>query len=68
VKRNKETLAVFIADEDLQQAIDSWISKGKYSKIIDLWVKGLVVDWSKLYGETKPQRISLPTYPFAKER
>ncbi|MCP5008276.1 MAG: type I polyketide synthase, partial [Planctomycetes bacterium] len=68
VKRTKETLTVFTADEDLQQAIESWINKGKFSKILDLWVKGLVLDWSKLYGETKPKRISLPTYPFARER
>ncbi len=67
VKRNKETLAVFTADEDLQKAIESWINKGKYSKILGLWVKGLVLDWNRLYGETKPKRISLPTYPFAKE-
>ncbi len=26
------------------------------------------MDWNKLYGETKPKRISLPTYPFARER
>src|ERR1041385_3727108 len=33
-----------------------------------MWVKGLEVKWSKLYGERKPQRMSLPTYPFARER
>jgi Polyketide synthase modules and related proteins len=26
------------------------------------------VDWNKLYGVIKPKRISLPTYPFEKER
>ena len=68
VKRNKETLSVFVADEDLQMAIESWIQKGKYAKLLDLWVKGLVFDWSRLYGESKPKRIALPTYPFARER
>ncbi|MCP4274494.1 MAG: polyketide synthase, partial [Gammaproteobacteria bacterium] len=68
VKCNRDTLAVFEADEDLQQAIESWINKGKYSNILDLWVKGLVFDWNKFYGESKPKRISLPTYPFARER
>ncbi|MCP4298682.1 MAG: hypothetical protein GY786_24120, partial [Proteobacteria bacterium] len=60
--------AVFEADEDLQQAIESWINKGKYSNILDLWVKGLVFDWNKFYGQSKPKCISLPTYPFARER
>ena len=68
VKRNKETLAVFTADEELQEAIEKWIARKKFSKLLDLWVKGLVFDWNKLYGEMKPKRISLPTYPFAKER
>jgi len=30
--------------------------------------KGLVVDWVRLYGATKPSRISLPTYPFDLKR
>ncbi len=68
VKRNKDTLAVFTADEDLQQAIESWFIKGKYSKLLSLWVKGFVLDWNNLYGESKPKKISLPTYPFARER
>ncbi|MCC5463956.1 SDR family NAD(P)-dependent oxidoreductase [Pelosinus baikalensis] len=67
VKCNKDTLAIF-ADEDLQLAIDNWISKGKYTKLLDIWVKGLVFDWNKIYGEIKPRRISLPTYPFSRER
>ena len=67
VKHNKSTLAVFRADEDMTNAIDTWVSKGKYGKLLDLWVKGLSFDWNKLYGETKPYRISLPTYPFAQE-
>jgi polyketide synthase PksN len=68
VKRNKEALAVFAADEDMAKTIDAWITKGKYAKLLDLWVKGLIVDWRKLYGENTPRRISLPTYPFARER
>ncbi len=57
VKRNKKTLAVFTADEDMTQTIDAWIKKGKYSKLLDLWVRGFIFDWNKLYGENKPQRI-----------
>ncbi|HWP96054.1 MAG TPA: SDR family NAD(P)-dependent oxidoreductase [Syntrophomonadaceae bacterium] len=68
VKRNKDTLAVFAADAEMQEAINKWIKRRKYTKLLDLWVKGLNFDWNKLYKETKHQRISLPTYPFAKER
>ena len=66
--RNNDTLSLFSADADLQHTLDRWIANRKLSKLLDLWVKGLELDWSKLYGEVKPQRISLPTYPFANER
>ncbi len=68
VKGNKEMLTVFAADDDMSSTVDTWISKGKYSKLMELWVKGMNLDWNKLYGESRPQRISLPTYPFARER
>jgi polyketide synthase PksN len=68
VIREKDTLAIFKSDDDLQEAIDSWISKGKYGKLLGFWVKGLDMNWESLHMETTPKRISLPTYPFAKER
>jgi polyketide synthase PksM len=68
VKSNKETLALFTGDTDLQEAIDKWIINKKLSKLVDLWVKGLDLDWSKLYSDSKVSRMSLPVYPFAKQR
>ncbi|NKB23495.1 MAG: PfaD family polyunsaturated fatty acid/polyketide biosynthesis protein [Kiritimatiellae bacterium] len=68
VKRNQDGLVVYAADDDMAKMVEAWAAKGKYNKLLDLWVKGLNVDWNKLYGENKPQRISLPTYPFARER
>ena len=69
VRREKDSLAVFAADEDMARAIAAWASKGKYGKLLDLWVKGLAFDWTTLYQpDARPRRISLPTYPFAKER
>ena len=67
IRREKETLALF-ADEDMTPAIEAWVAKGKYGKLLEVWVKGLSLDWQRLYGEARPRRISLPTYPFAKER
>ncbi|HEY6924854.1 MAG TPA: phosphopantetheine-binding protein, partial [Steroidobacteraceae bacterium] len=57
------------ADEDLQGAVEKWIERGKYSQLLSFWSNGGEVDWEKLYprGQT-PKRVSLPTYPFAKER
>ena len=68
VRRNKEGTAIFAADEDMAKTLDAWIRKRKLSKLVDLWVKGLTFDWNRLYEESKPRRISLPTYPFASNR
>ncbi|MGV6936852.1 SDR family NAD(P)-dependent oxidoreductase [Paenibacillus sp. CMM36] len=68
VKRYKETISALETDEDMQETIRQWIYKGKYAKLLDLWVKGLSMNWQALYGENRPCRISLPTYPFARDR
>ncbi|NQX71854.1 KR domain-containing protein, partial [Paenibacillus alba] len=67
-KRNKETITDLFSDEELQEVMDKWLLQKKYSRILGLWVKGGQVEWSKLYGVQKARRISLPTYPFARER
>ncbi|KAF6622353.1 hypothetical protein H6F38_28500, partial [Paenibacillus sp. EKM208P] len=67
-KRHREENRAREDGEGAGTAIDVLVSEGSYGKIADLWVKGVVIDWALLYGEAKPNRISLPTYPFAKER
>ena len=67
VKRNNETLSLFSTDADLRHAVDRWLANRKLGKLLELWVKGLEVDWTRLHGEVTPSRISLPTYPFARE-
>ena len=34
----------------------------------EAWARGEVVDWPLFYGEDRPPRLHLPTYPFARER
>ena len=66
VKRNSDALSLF-SDSDLQLTIDRWIAGGKLSRIVDAWVRGVEVDWTRLYTD-RPRRVSLPAYPFARER
>jgi acyl transferase domain-containing protein len=61
-------MATIGQDGDMREVIDKWIARRNVSRLLELWVRGLNVDWNKLYDSEKPQRISLPTYPFAKER
>ena len=58
----------FAADDDLDDIVRTWARRGKHDRLLELWVEGFAVDWEHLYPDSKPRRISLPTYPFAKER
>lgn len=37
-------------------------------RLAQCWLSGAAINWDSLYGKTSPKRLSLPTYPFAKER
>ncbi len=67
VKRKKGALAVLAADEEMQETLNKWLQRKKYGRILEMWVQGLDFDWNQLYQGEKPRRMSLPTYPFAKE-
>ncbi len=59
------------SDEDAAALLDAWMAKKKYPKLLELWTMGFTVDWNRLHqsdGVPHPHRISLPTYPFLKER
>jgi amino acid adenylation domain-containing protein len=51
-----------------EEFLTTVIRQKAYKKLAQLWVSGVSIDWNLLYGNPKPNRISLPTYPFAKER
>ena len=68
VEPGNGSMTIIDGDDDMQEAIDRWIARKKLSKLLDLWIRGLHVDWKKLHGDVKPRRIPLPTYPFARER
>ena len=69
VQTNKKLLPLFKTDEDLQSTIAQWMKRKKYSNVLELWVQGVAIDWQRNdSGARTVRRISLPTYPFAKER
>ncbi len=65
---HKESLSVFSSDEDFNATLKSWFEREKYEKILEVWTKGVTVDWKSLYAGIQPKRISLPLYPFEKNR
>lgn len=72
-------LAVPGTDTDLQEQMDSpvlfaLVGKGKEASrhflttLGKIWQNGATIDWSALLEPDLPRRISLPTYPFERER
>ncbi|MGW1784018.1 SDR family NAD(P)-dependent oxidoreductase [Streptomyces sp. NPDC002143] len=69
VGRSRGALAELTEDEDLTDLLVArWAEAGKLAKLAALWTEGVALDWHALYGSTSPRRISLPTYPFARDR
>lgn len=60
--------ALFDDEEEMQEEIARWIAQEKYRKLLSLWVIGMEMDWNLLYKNRKRKKVSLPTYPFTKER
>ena len=51
-----------------QVYIDYAIKNRETATLAQLWSMGVSINWDFLYGADKPQKISLPGYPFARER
>ncbi|MFK0522815.1 SDR family NAD(P)-dependent oxidoreductase [Paenibacillus illinoisensis] len=57
-----------VASREIIDAADRYLELSDARQLLDLWVNGAKIDWERFYSNGKPKRISLPTYPFAKER
>ncbi|MGA1867912.1 MAG: SDR family NAD(P)-dependent oxidoreductase [bacterium] len=67
-KVDKTKVELLIEGKEGEEFINTIITDGKLSKIAQLWVFGVEIDWRLLYPNHTPKRIPLPTYPFARER
>ncbi len=73
VAESKDAFQRLRTDEDMAVTVDTWVAKRKFGLLSDLWVRGLAFDWERLYGDGetggyRPQKISLPVYPFNRTR
>ncbi|MDP4181451.1 MAG: SDR family NAD(P)-dependent oxidoreductase [Bacillota bacterium] len=67
--RSKSTSpALLIEGEEGEEFIKKLIQTRKLSKLAESWVSGIEIDWKSAYEGYMPRRISLPVYPFVKER
>ncbi|WP_160716715.1 SDR family NAD(P)-dependent oxidoreductase [Chitinophaga solisilvae] len=58
------------ANEDSIASVKQWITAGQYTRLLEAWVKGEVIDWSLLYHDKdmQPDKVSLSLNPFVKEQ
>jgi polyketide synthase PksN len=57
------------ADDALGESlIREIIERKELSRLAELWVNGAKIDWRLLHKSGAPRRVSIPTYPFARER
>ena len=66
--RHQAVLSLLAGDDDMAQLVAAWMAKGRHDQLLELWAHGHAIDWQALYGGQAPRRISLPTYPFARQR
>ena len=52
-----------------QAYINYALAHNESKSLAQIWVKGIKIDWRLLYRtDNRPNRVSLPTYPFARKR
>ncbi|QMU65949.1 MAG: SDR family NAD(P)-dependent oxidoreductase [Flavobacteriaceae bacterium] len=67
-KKNKTASALLIEGEAGEAFLKIVMDKKELARIAQLWTVGIEIDWKLLHIDQKPQRIAVPTYPFAKQR
>ncbi|HEY0833187.1 MAG TPA: SDR family NAD(P)-dependent oxidoreductase, partial [Azospirillum sp.] len=70
VKRTRKRTA---DGEEAAPALPASLDGDGVRRLAELWVRGVEIDWPALYERTafpgrRPRRVTLPTYPFARQR
>ncbi|WP_438432127.1 SDR family NAD(P)-dependent oxidoreductase [Gorillibacterium sp. sgz500922] len=53
---------------DGEDSIAGLIERREWTALARLWVQGTDIDWRRMYGPKPPTKLTLPVYPFDKER
>ncbi|MHB8521714.1 MAG: SDR family NAD(P)-dependent oxidoreductase [Limisphaerales bacterium] len=60
--------ALLVSGDEGKQFLAATIRNRSLDKLARLWTTGVDIDWHLLYQDAQPHRVSLPTYPFSRER
>ena len=66
VKTHRAMLGLLDSDAEVRRALAGLPGRGRHDLLMELWVRGFPFDWATLYGGTRPRRVALPGYPFAR--
>jgi len=66
--KNKSIISVLTGDREAEEMVKRWMDKSNLVKLAELWVNGLTIDWSLLPQFKSCVKVSIPGYPFARER
>ncbi|MDQ0115563.1 SDR family NAD(P)-dependent oxidoreductase [Paenibacillus harenae] len=67
-RRNSGALALLLDGREFNPYLEVVLQDKKLSKLAQLWINGVDIDWNLLHDLACVRKISLPTYPFARER
>ncbi|MEW6381363.1 MAG: beta-ketoacyl synthase N-terminal-like domain-containing protein, partial [bacterium] len=68
VKKDKTRAELLLDGRAGEEFLKTTLCNRQLGKLARLWVSGVDVEWGLLYPNARPRRISLPAYPFARER
>lgn len=68
LENDNNDITVFAGDGNVKSLLPIWFQRKELRKIAEVWVRGFNIVWNTLYANAKFRRISLPNYPFARER
>ncbi|WP_142312730.1 polyketide synthase dehydratase domain-containing protein, partial [Bacillus wiedmannii] len=68
VKENKGISGLLVKGKAGKEFIRIAVIEKELSQLCELWVLGIEIEWKLLYSKQVPNRISLPSYPFIRER
>ena len=60
-------LRVLLEHEMVGTITRGLLTEGRLDEVAELWVMGAEVDWTALWTDRRPRRLSLPPRPFARE-
>ncbi|MGD6960813.1 SDR family NAD(P)-dependent oxidoreductase [Fictibacillus phosphorivorans] len=68
VKKNKSASSLLVEGREGEEFVRIIVEDQRFSKLAHLWTTGVSIDWNIIHENKRTKRISLPTYPFAKNR